>query len=317
MLAATTRLRSDGTRGLRNRAAARFLKRLFASRLAIQKALNTTTVAAGGHHPRWSMPATRAGATVLLGFLSYFLHCEASFAQINYGSFSGTTVDYIDVTEQSTTGDALPLFGAPVLSANSLDFNPVGFDAGASGAGGMDSTGARLTYMIRAHAGEVIPIIVFSESGDTTLAGAGTDSTATQVTANGTITINAVDGAAITPIVRPISLTFTPSGGDYALTSDGGGLPIFHTNWTGSLAINLADILTTESVPFTLGATNVSIDVVNTLAARSETGTQSLIAKKDFGVAVIPEPGSLLILVFALVPPVGVGVFRRFSRLMD
>jgi hypothetical protein len=252
----------------------------------------------------------------LFAILVSVLHAAASFAQINYGSFAGATVDYIDVTEQLTTADTLPLFGPPVLSANSLDFNPVGFDAGASGSGGIDNTGGRLTYRIQAHAGQAIPIITFSEAGDTTLAGGGTDSTSTQVTANGTITVNAVDGAAITPIVRPISLTFTPSGGDYALASDGGGLPIFHTNWTGSLAINVTQILTTESVPFAMGATNVSIDLVNLLAARSEAGTQSLIAKKDFGVAVVPEPAAVVLLAFALIPPVGVRVFRRFSWLM-
>lgn len=245
------------------------------------------------------------------GILLSLFHSGTSFAQINYGSFTGATVDYIDVTEASTTGDPLPLFRAPVFSANSLDFNPVGYDAAASGAAGMDTTGARLTYTIHAHAGHVIPIITFSESGDTTLAGAGTNSTSTQVTANGTITINAVDGAPITPIVRPIALAFTPSGGDYGLASDGGGLPIFHTSWTGFLALNLAQILTTEGVPFTLGATNVSVDLVNTLTARSEADTQALIGKKDFGVTVIPEPSSLALLALALIPLIRVTRFKR------
>jgi hypothetical protein len=241
----------------------------------------------------------------LLAILLFLFDAAVSFAQINYGSFTGASVNYIDVTEQSTTGDGLPLFGTPVFSADSLDFNPAGFDAGATGAGGLDNTGGRLTFTIRAHAGRAIPRIVFSEAGDTTLAGAGTDNTSSQVTASGTITINAVDGAAITPIVQPISLSFTPSGGSFGLATDGGGLPIFHTNWTGSLSIKVAQILTTEGLPFTLGATDVSINLVNTLAARSEAGTEGLIGKKDFGVTVVPEPGSLALFAFAMIAAIG------------
>jgi hypothetical protein len=234
-----------------------------------------------------------------------------SIAQINYGSFTGDTVDYIDVTEQSTTGDAVPLFGAPVFSADSVDFNPAGFDAAGEGAGGLDNVGARLTFTIQAHAGEVIPIIVFGETGDTTLTGAGTDNTSTEVTANGTITISAVDGAAIVPITQPIALTFTPSGGTYGLASDGGGLPIFHTNWSGSMSLNVSQILTNSAVPFTMGATSVSIDMVNTLTASSEAGTNSLISKKDFGVTVVPEPDSLALVALAVIMGIGRTRFKR------
>ncbi len=175
-----------------------------------------------------------------------------------------------------------------------------------------------MTFRIQAHAGQSIPIIRFSEAGDTTLTGAGTDNTSTQVTASGTITINAVDGAAIPPIVRPIALTFTPSGGTYGLATDAGGLPIFHTNWTGSLALNVAQILTTESVPFSFGATNVSIDLVNTISARSEAGTNSLIGKKDFGVTVvpIPEPSTFVLLGLASITFFGVTRLKRTSRTM-
>ena len=55
--------------------------------------------------------------------------CRTSLgAAINYGSFMGTDVTYVDVTESSAT-DPVPLFGAPSVSGNSIDFNPVGFDA--------------------------------------------------------------------------------------------------------------------------------------------------------------------------------------------
>jgi hypothetical protein len=244
----------------------------------------------------------------LAAILFSLVHAPPTVAQINYGSFVGATVDYINVTEQTTSSDSLPLFGPPTPSFDSLDFNPVGFDAAAAGALGLDNTGSRLTFTIQAHAGQSIPIITFGEAGDSTLAGPGTDATSSQVTANGTITISAVDGAAIVPITQPIALTFSPSGGTYGLASDGGGLPIFHTNWTGSLALNVSQILTNSGASFIQGATSVSIDLVNTLTATSQADTNSLIGKKDFGVSVvpIPEPATLALFALALISFIGV-----------
>jgi hypothetical protein len=253
----------------------------------------------------WANALLRSSLLLLAVLAVCFSSLSADAAPINYGSHVGTSVTYIDVTETSTTSDLEPLFGAPVFSGNSIDFNPVGFDAHASGADGNDTTGARLTFSVQALAGDAITNIQFSEAGDATLAGVGNDSTAASVTASGTLTINSVDGAAITPIIRPISLNFSPSGGTYGLASDGGGLPIYHTTWTGSLGVNINNILTTAAVPFTLGATNISVDIVNTLSALSQAGTQALINKQDFGgVSItvnvpggggdpeIPEPGT-------------------------
>jgi hypothetical protein len=240
----------------------------------------------------------RSTAPFLAALVACLSYQFSAAAQINHGSHTGASVTFIDVTEDALTlGDTEPLLGAPVFSGDSLDFNPAGFDAHASGAGGNDPTGARLTFSIRAAPGAAITNVLFSEAGDVTLSGAGTDATGAIVTAAGTLTIHAVDGLAITPIARPITLNFTPSGGSYGLASDGGGLPIYHTQWTGSLGVNVAQILTSQSVPFMLGATNLSIDITNTATATSEAGTQSLIDKKDFGVitVTVPEPGTGLI----------------------
>jgi hypothetical protein len=251
----------------------------------------------------------------------------ASGAPINHGSYTGTSVNYIDVTEDTTTGDTQPLFGTPVFSGNSVDFNPSGFDALASGAGGSDDTGGRLTFMLEAHSGDAITSVRFSEAGDTTLTGAGTDATSSEVTASGTITINDVDGAMLVmPIVRPISLAFTPSGGSYGLASDGGGLPIYHTQWSGSLSVNVAQILASEGLTPTLGATKVSVDLVNLLSARSQAGTTAIINKQDFGglsITVnqpggggdpeIPEPSAAILLGMGLAG--GFAANRRARRL--
>jgi hypothetical protein len=236
-----------------------------------------------------------------------FLLQASRGAPINYGSFTGTTVNYIDVTEDTTTSDPVPLFGAPIFSADSLDFNPVGFDAQAMGAGGSDVTGARLTFSIEAHQGKFLRNISFSEAGDTTLAGAGSDNTATSVTATGTITVTHANFAPITPVSQPIALTFTPSGGGYGLGSDGGGGPIFSQQWSGSLLLNIHQI-----VP---NATKVSIDLTNTLTASSQAGTMATINKKDFGgisiTVNIPEPASLVLAAFGLVLWTALGRGRR------
>src|SRR3990172_510762 len=95
----------------------------------------------------------------------------AQAVPINYGTFMGNTVSYVDVTEDSNSGDALPLFGAPTVSADSLDFDPVGFDANATGALGVDVTDGNLNFMVVAKRGKAIQSLELSEAGDTTLAG--------------------------------------------------------------------------------------------------------------------------------------------------
>jgi hypothetical protein len=103
------------------------------------------------------------------------------------------------------------------------------------------------------------------------------------------------------------------------LVSDGGGLPVFHTSWTGSQSINLAQILTSEAVPFTLGATAIAVDLTNTLTATSEAGTAALINKQDFGgisiTVVVPEPATIILATLGLLASIGRrGVQRSYTR---
>ena len=67
----------------------------------------------------------------------------------------GTHVTYVNVTEDSGADEPLPLFGAPTVTGNSIDFNPVGFDAGSSG-GGSDITDSNLVFMVIAKSGSRI-----------------------------------------------------------------------------------------------------------------------------------------------------------------
>jgi hypothetical protein len=244
--------------------------------------------------------ASTFGVAFLAVLAVFLLGALADAAPINYGNFTGATVDYVAVTEDANSaGDAPPLFGPPTVFGDSLDFDPVGFSASAAGAGGVDVTDGNLTFMVTAHTGYAIDNIQLEEAGDTTLAGFGNDGTFTAVTALGVLNINEVDGIGIATISAPIALTFTPSGGTFGLLSDGGGGPIFNSNWSGSWSQDVEQLLIDNGVPYTLGATKISINLDNTLTALSQNGTSSLIAKKHFGglsVTVnIPEPTSLVL----------------------
>ena len=234
-------------------------------------------------------------------------------ASINYGSFIGNTVTYVNVTEDTNTGDPLPLFGSPTVIGDSIDFDPIGFSAQSSG-GGVDITDGQLKFMVVAKSDPstdfAIDSISFAEAGDTTLAGMGTDATFTAVAAYVFIDIQEVDGVGINPIKLLKSLVFNPSGGTYGLGTDGGGGPYYTTSWTGSLLVDLTQALIDKGVKYDLGVTKMSVNIDNVLVAISQPHTYSVIAKKDFGglsVTVnqpgqgeIPEPTSIALALVGL-----------------
>lgn len=237
---------------------------------------------------------------------SFFVSTPLHAVPINYGDFVGTNVTYIDVTEDSGT-DATPLFGAPTVSGNSIDFSPPSFNAFASGAGGNDTTDGTLTFMLQAMNGHYIASIDFSEAGDTTLTGFSGDAYSS-VTATVFVDIFEVDNTPISQINVPgANMVFTPSAGDYQLSTDGGGGPAYNTIWTGSLMIDLDQALIDAGQLFKNGATKVTVTLDNKLVALSQDGTSAFIAKKDFdGLSVtpeipdVPEPASVLLLLMGL-----------------
>ncbi|MGL4511898.1 MAG: PEP-CTERM sorting domain-containing protein [Lacipirellulaceae bacterium] len=244
-------------------------------------------------------------------------------APINYGDFPGVNVVYQQVTEDANSaGDAPPLFGAPTVTGDSIDFNPVGFSASATGAGGVDTTDGNLKFTLVAKPGKALNTLLITEAGDATLSGFSNTAFAS-VTANVFIDILDVDGV---PLGAPINvqgnLVFSPSGGTYDLVADGAGNPLFNTGWTGSYTLVPAAVLTANNVPFVFGVTRLSVNLDNTLTALSQAGTSALIAKKDAdgvtittnipldpnGNPIIPEPTSLVLAALGLT---AVGVSRR------
>lgn len=216
-----------------------------------------------------------------------------SAVPINYGDFSGTTVMFSQVTEDSGT-DPTPLFGAPTVSGDALDFNPVSFNSSSTGAAGTDITDGTLTLMMMSHAGNFIDQIEFDEAGDFTLSGLSGNAFAS-VTATFFLDIVEVDGLAITPVNISTAMVFSPSGGDWSLLADGPG-PLVNGPWSGFLNVDITQALIDNNIPYDVGATKVFVTFDNTLTTLSEAGTSAFIAKKDVGgvgITVTPEPASL------------------------
>jgi hypothetical protein len=232
--------------------------------------------------------AVVAGAILFASVLSQ----PALSAQISYGDHMGTHVTYVNVTEDSGADDTSGLFGPPTVSGNSIDFNPTGFDASSSGVNS-DINDGNLSFMVTAKSGSRISSVTLNEIGDTTLAGnvtPGSMNTASAVFASGVLDIHEVDFQGINHISVPFSFTFNPSGGTYFLGTDGGGGPIFNTQWSGSVTLDIDAILIANGFPIPPGpvdpeggATKISIDLENTLVAVSQAGTSATIGKNDFG----------------------------------
>ena len=154
----------------------------------------------------------------------------------------------------------------PTVSGDSLDFDPVGFNANATGAAGIDVTDGNLNFTIMAHAGYAIDMVSLSEAGDTTLAGFGTDVTFTSVTGMGVLNILAVDGVGIARDCGTDQFDVHAVGRHLWPGHRRRRRPaLLRRGWSGSWLKNVEQVLIDNNVAYNLGATKVSINLDNTL----------------------------------------------------
>lgn len=214
-------------------------------------------------------------------------------APINYGDFAGQTVSFLQVTESAiSAGDATPLFGAPEVIGDQLDFDPQGFSAvGINGSS--DVTAGQLNFTLMSKFGRAITELAVAEGGDYTLFGNGTAATNVGFSISvPMVTVLEVDRIPISPVA------LNPSA-----ASGGAALPgnLGTATWSLSSVYDMNAALTAAGVPFVWGATKVEVAVQDMLSANSEPGTIAAIAKKDFVVinastVAIPEPTTPLLL---------------------
>ena len=222
---------------------------------------------------------------VLAAVLAVGLAPLAVAGPISYGDFVGTTVTFLDVTEDSGT-DPPPLYGAPTLAGDSLSFAPVSFNVFSQlGVPALDFTDGTLKTTILASPGNCIIGIRIDEAGDYTLAGWGTANTEVSVSATMFLSILEVDGVGIAPIFYNGSMAYSPNAnGDFNLIDDPGVGVI----WEGSGFIDVAAILARAGINGC--ATKVLLSVDDTLLAASEDRSIAYIAKKQFGITFFPIP---------------------------
>ncbi|MFI4859314.1 MAG: PEP-CTERM sorting domain-containing protein [Phycisphaerales bacterium JB063] len=237
------------------------------------------------------IPSKMTTSRLLGAFAAVAITASAIASPINYGDFSDIppgTLSYLDVTESSFT-DPGPLYNAPSISGNTLDFDPLAFGAAASD-GGSDLTDGQLNFTIDTLPDAGLTSFSIVESGDFSFAGlTPTPGTFVSASAGVTVSILEVDGAALgTPISVFASALFVS---DYPST--GGAPSTGLMPWSLVTFVDLAAALPSGS-----GATLIEVALDNQLIASTTEDNQAAISKKDFKVITetVPEPGSLALL---------------------
>lgn len=215
-----------------------------------------------------------------------------SHAAVNYGDFDDTppgTVMYLDVTESSGT-DPVPLYNAPSVFGNLLDFDPTSF-AGDATDGNSELVDGQLNFTIMATDGVAITSLSVTEGGDYSLFGTGTGATQVAAALSVSVEILEVDGVAVGPSnAGGLSVSFSDSFTGSAQLLD---------QWSLFGLLDFETVLDDNNIDYVLGVTKAEVVIDNQLIAISEDLTTAFIAKKDFKVqadTVVPEPTSLALL---------------------
>ncbi|MBW2495971.1 MAG: PEP-CTERM sorting domain-containing protein [Deltaproteobacteria bacterium] len=233
--------------------------------------------------------------------LALLIGSASELRAASYGNFSGNTVTFVGV--QDVNG----LYGSPIVSGDSLDFNPNTFETDCADSGACppepNEAADQLTLDIDADSGYFIEQIQLSEAGDTTLTSFIDAFAATTVVGDVFVDVLELDGAPANNINGNAQMVFT-SDGDFRSDEDGYGTHI----WEGALLVDIDQMIADAGQ--TGKATLVSLSIANTLTALGETGAAARIQKKDIdglAITVIPEPGTALLMGLGLFALAGCG----------
>ncbi len=228
-----------------------------------------------------SSPLSRfLAAVAAVAFL--FNTASTNAAMMNFGTFVGDNVTFVDVTESNL--DAELHYSSVAVLSDTLILDPVGFGVQVNPGPGAELIDSELEMMITANDGAQLLTVSYSEQGDYTLAGDA------EVTAGLQYfwAILEVDGAAITPI-------------------NGNGQSDFSANvaatgelWALGFDINLAAELTEAGGDGAITKINLRFD--NSLTANAaDASSVAFIKKKQVdGLTVVPEPSSCLVMLIGL-----------------
>lgn len=207
-----------------------------------------------------------------------FMACAslASAATINYGTFNGATLDYISVKESSPS-DPTPLYGAPVITGDTLSFPDAknnAFIATAQGFGdNSDTTIGTLSFTMTADNG-ILNILEIFESGDYGFTGAAGS-------------VGSLS-ASISVFVYATSAQTTLLTSGTTIWSDFFSGPDAEVGtWSNSLSINLT--------PYNRQSVYVVIN--DNLQAGASGASTDFVQKKHFQIGEdVPEPASMMLL---------------------
>jgi len=215
----------------------------------------------------------------------------------------------------STAGDTTPLFGAPQVNGDGLQFRPSFSADSSSNPSGIDTTGGKVWFQVDAKPGWALEEIEISEDGTYSLFSTTSEAMAI-VTGFAFVRILETDEwTGIGPDNGNEALDFGAGGNVFQLT---GSDMYANGSWTGSYALTLADIV--QGTPYEgQNIKRIEFALDNMLVASASSGTTN-ISKTSAGVqmavhtAPIPEPTTGIMGLMGVGLAVAYGTRRRSRK---